>query len=55
MSTFFWKRNILETPYAAQLTPLMKLPPDLQVVWNPAFDPDPGPATVFQIQLLIAW
>ena len=46
---------ILETFYAVQLTPLMKLKPDLQIVWNPAFNPDPGPATVFQIQLIIAW
>lgn len=46
---------IWETFYAVQLTPLTKLQPDLQVVWNPAFNPDAGPATVFQIQLIIAW
>ena len=33
----------------------MKLQPDLQIVWNRAHNPDPGPATVFQLQLDIAW
>jgi carbohydrate-selective porin OprB len=46
---------ILETFYALQLTPTMKLQPDLQVVWNPAFNPDAGPALVAQLQLNLAW
>jgi porin len=46
---------ILETVYALQLTPTIKLQPDLQVVWNPAFNPDDGPALVAQIQLVMSW
>jgi porin len=45
----------LETFYALQFTPTIKLQPDLQVVWNPAFNPQPGPALVWQLQLDIAW
>jgi hypothetical protein len=33
----------------------MKLQPDFQTVWNPAHNPDSGPAIVFQLQLDIAW
>jgi len=33
----------------------MKLQPDLQIVWNPAFNPDAGPALVAQLQLNLAW
>jgi hypothetical protein len=46
---------ILETFYTLQLTPTMKLQPDLQVVWNPAFNRDAGPALVAQIQFDLAW
>jgi hypothetical protein len=46
---------ILETFYTLQLTPLMKLQPDLQIVWNPVFNPDAGPVAVFQCQLVLAW
>jgi porin len=45
----------LELGYVLQLTPTIKLQPDLQVVWNRAHNPDTGPATVFQLQLDIAW
>ena len=45
----------LETFYTLQLTPTIKLQPDMQVVWNPAFNPQPGPALVWQLQLDIAW
>jgi porin len=45
----------LELGYVLQLTPTIKLQPDLQVVWNRAHNPDSGPATVFQLQLDIAW
>ena len=45
----------LETFYALQLTPTIKLQPDLQVIWHPAFSPNAGPATVFQLQLNLAW
>ncbi len=45
----------VEVGYVLQLTPTMKLQPDVQVVWNRAHNPDPRPATVFQLQLDIAW
>jgi porin len=45
----------LETFYALQVTPTIKLQPDLQVVWNRVFSPEPGPAFVCQLQLNIAW
>jgi porin len=46
---------VLELGYVLQLTPTMKLQPDFQTVWNPAHNPDPGPAAVFQLQLNLAW
>jgi porin len=46
---------VVEAGYVLQLTPTAKLQPDLQVVWNPAYNPDAGPAVVFQLQLDIAW
>ena len=45
----------LELGYVLQLTPTMKLQPDLQLLWNPAHNPDSGPATAFQLQLDLAW
>ena len=45
----------LETSYAMQLTPTIKLQPDFQVVWNPAFHRDTDHALVFQLQLAMAW
>ena len=44
-----------ETFYTLQLAPTLRLQPDLQVVWDPAFNPDSGPVTVFQLQLVLAW
>jgi len=41
--------------YALQLTPLTKLQTDVQVVWSPVFNPDPGPAAVLQLQLVLLW
>jgi porin len=46
---------VLETVYALQLTPTIKFQPDLQVVWNPAFNRDAGPALVAQFQLVMSW
>jgi len=46
---------VFETFYTLQLSPTTRLQPDLQLVWNPAFNPDPGPATVFQVQAIIAF
>jgi hypothetical protein len=45
----------VELVYVLQLTPTAKLQPDVQVVWNRARNPDSGPATVFQLQLDLAW
>ena len=46
---------ILEAVYTLQLTPTIRFQPDLQVVWNPAFNPSPGPALVSQLQLVLTW
>ncbi len=46
---------VAETFYTLQLSPLMRLQPDLQLVWNPAFNPDPGPFTVVQAQIILSW
>ena len=46
---------VLESFYTLQLTPTITLQPDLQVVWNPAFNPIAGPALVAQLQLNLAW
>ena len=44
----------LEAFYALQLTPLMKLQPDVQYVWNPAFN-SANHALVAQLQLVFSW
>lgn len=46
---------VLETVYALQLTPMMKLQPDLQVVWNPAHNPNSDHALVAQLQFVMTW
>ena len=46
---------VLETVYALQLTPTIKLQPDFQMVWDPAFSRDTDHAMVFQLQLAMAW
>lgn len=46
---------VAEAFYTLQLSPLMRLQPDLQLVWNPAFNPDPGPFTVVQAQIILSW
>ena len=46
---------VAETFYTLQLSPMMRLQPDLQLVWNPAFNPDPGPFTVVQTQFILSW
>jgi len=46
---------VLETVYALQLTPTIKIQPDFQMIWDPAFNKDHDQATVFQIQLVMAW
>lgn len=44
-----------ESFYTLQLTPTLRLQPDLQLVWNAAHNPDAGPAAVFQLQLPLTW
>jgi porin len=46
---------VAETFYTLQLTPMMRLQPDLQIVWNPAFNTDPGPFTIVQTQIILSW
>jgi porin len=46
---------VLETVYSLQLTPTIKLQPDFQMIWDPTFHQDANQATVFQIQLVMAW
>ncbi len=46
---------VAETFYTLQLSPLLRLQPDLQLVWNPVFNPDPGPFTVVQAQFILSW
>jgi carbohydrate-selective porin OprB len=46
---------VLETVYALQLTPTIKLQPDFQMIWDPAFHRDTSQAMVFQLQLAMAW
>jgi porin len=46
---------VLETFYTLRLSPMSQVQPDLQIVWNPAFNPDPGPVVVFQFQFMLKW
>lgn len=46
---------VFETFYTLQLSPTSQLQPDLQLIWNPAFNPSPGPAVAFQFQFLLKW
>ena len=45
----------LETVYVLQLTPTIKLQPDFQMIWDPAFNKDHAQATVVQLQLVMSW
>jgi len=38
-----------------QLTPTAKLSPDLQVIWNPTYNPVARQSVIFQLQLDINW
>jgi len=46
---------LLETVYALQLTPTIKIQSDFQLIRDPAFHRDTDQATVFQLQLAMAW
>jgi porin len=54
-SVFHENEYVLEAFYTLQLSPTTKIQPDLQVVWDPAFNPDSGPAVVIQIQMVLTW
>ncbi|HTQ51301.1 MAG TPA: carbohydrate porin [Candidatus Acidoferrales bacterium] len=45
---------IWETVYVIQLTPTVKLMPDFQQIWDPAFH-NTRSCSVFQLQLALAW
>ena len=44
-----------EAFFTFQLSPLSRFEPDLQLVWNPVFNPDPGPYVVVQAQFILGW
>lgn len=46
---------VWETVYSLQLTPTIKIQPDFQMIWDPAFNRYHDQATVFQLQLVMAW
>jgi len=46
---------VAETFYTLQLSPMIRLQPDLQIVFNPVFNPDPGPFVVVQSQFILSW
>jgi carbohydrate-selective porin OprB len=54
-TVFHENEYVAELNYVMQLTPTTKLEPDCQLVWNPSFNPDPGPVVAFQIQLVTSW
>jgi porin len=46
---------VFETFYTLQLTPLLRVQPDFQVVWNSTHNPNSGASLVTQLQLILAW
>jgi porin len=44
-----------EATYVLQLTPLASLQPDVQVIWNPANNPNADHNLIFQLQLNLTW
>ena len=45
---------VWETVYVIQLTPLIKLEPDYQMIWNPTFS-KANHASAFQLQIKLSW
>ena len=45
----------LELFYSWQLTPTIKVQPDVQLYWNAAYRPDSGVTTVWQLQVNMIW
>jgi hypothetical protein len=48
-------KYVMETKYALQLTPTVKMQPDFQMVWNPAYNAKASQAAVSQPQVYLAW
>ena len=46
---------VAETFFTYQLSPMSRFEPDLQLVWNPVFNAEPGPYVVVQAQFLLSW
>lgn len=46
---------VAETFFTLQLSPMSRFEPDLQLVWNPVFNAEPGPYVVIQAQFILAW
>ena len=46
---------VVESFYAVQLTPTIRIHPDIQYVMNPAFNSKHDHAMVFQLQLELTW
>ncbi|MBN9693018.1 MAG: carbohydrate porin [Verrucomicrobia bacterium] len=45
----------MEVGYVFHLTPLVRLQPDLQIVWDPAYQTQTDHAVVFQMQMDVSW
>ena len=46
---------VMELGYVFHLTPLIRLQPDLQIVWDPAYQTQTDHAVVFQMQMDVSW
>jgi porin len=46
---------VFDTFYTLQLSPTLRFQTDFQLVWNPVFNPEPGPFQVIQTQILLSW
>jgi carbohydrate-selective porin OprB len=53
-TVYYHNEYVLEAFYTLQLSPTVKLQPDFQYVWNPAFNPA-NHAMVAQLQLVFTW
>ena len=45
----------MEVGYVFHLTPLIRLQPDLQIVWDPSYQTQTDHAVVFQMQMDVSW
>ena len=55
-STGFERNEMgLETGYVLQLTPVLRLQPDIQMIWNPAYTSQANSAVVLQLQAVLSW